>query len=239
MPPSAEQGPGRPACREGSAGIQPICFSSVFPLHPQPGAPQSFQFPRQEGEEAARSFPPPPAALFPPPVEEQREAGKQSSGSRWASPAACQPSRLPAPSLPSCRTARALPFFPNPAPHPGRAAHGSPASRPGASGKVLRGDLLLTDPPQQQQRSAARGSGSLISFFFFFFLLLSPFGLYSPSSLCRQLLPPSPPRQAAEIKHLRALTLFSWLNAAHLGSTVPRALCPARGQSGAWLSGKY
>lgn len=102
-----------------------------------------------------------------------------------------------------------------------------PSLCPGASGKVLRGDLLLTDPPQRHS-SAACGSGSLISLFFFFLLLLlSPFGLYSPSSLCRQLLPPlPPPQQAAEIKHLRAVMPFLLLNAV-----------PVRGQSGAWLSG--
>lgn len=159
MPLSAERGL---ACWEGSAGIQPICCSSISPVLPVPSS-------AGRGNSLVC-----PAAPFPLPVEEQREAGRQSSGSRWASPAACQPSRLPtlwlsAPALSSCSAAGAWLISPAPSPTPaelfGVTSILSP--RHGASGKVLRGDLLTTDPPQQQS-SAAPGSGSLISFILFF-----------------------------------------------------------------------
>lgn len=114
-------GPGQ-CCLPGGLGGHP---AHLLLLHLPPPPPPRF-FPRQEGEEAARS---PPAAPFPPPVAEQREAGRQSSGSRWASP--CRLPALPANGSPlpqRCRSSGALPG--SRPPHPGRAAGGSPPSRP-------------------------------------------------------------------------------------------------------------
>lgn len=102
--------------------------------------------------------------------------------------------------------------------------------RHGASGKVLRGDLLTTDPPQQQQ-SAAPGSGSLISFILFFFVIIVSICPLSPPPFRLQAAPAPPPRQTAGIKHLQALMPFPCV-----GSTVPAA-SPARDRSGAWLMG--
>lgn len=173
-------GPGQPW--EGSVGIQPICCSSVSPVLPVPSS---------GGRGSSSVSPGRPVSS----AGGRTKRGWQAV--KWLPVG--QPCRLPALPAPGavsplprrCRSSAALPGS---GPRPGRAARGSPASRPRASGKVLRGDLLLTDPPQQQ-RSAARGNSSLISFFFVCLLLLSPFVLYPPSFLCRQLLPPRLGRQ--------------------------------------------
>lgn len=160
MPLSAERGP---ACREGSAGIQPICCSSVSP---------SFPFPRQQGEEAAWSARPP--RFLHRWKNKERLAGSQVAPGGPVLPPASPPGSQPSGCLRRLSPPVALLELgcsPQLRPPPRQSCLGVTSilsPRHGASGKVLRGDLLTTDPPQQQQ-SAAPGSGSLISFILFFF----------------------------------------------------------------------
>ncbi|XP_065547875.1 transcription initiation factor TFIID subunit 4-like [Lathamus discolor] len=88
-----------PTLRSPPAGSEGARLCRAGPRHPGvlgghrahrplPCLPPAFPSRCQEAAEAAGSA---PAAPFPPPVEEQREPGRHSSGSRWASAAACQP----------------------------------------------------------------------------------------------------------------------------------------------------
>lgn len=200
-----------------------------------PPSPPSFPFPRQQGEEAAWSARPP--RFLRRWKNKERLAGSQVAPGGPVLPPASPPGSQPSGSLRRLSPPAALLELgcsPQLRPPPRQSCLGVTSilsPRHGASGKVLRGDLLTTDPPQQQ-RSAVPGSGSLISFILFFcyyclHLSFIPTPVPSAGSSC----PPTPPRQAAGIKHLQALMPFPCV-----GSAVPAA-SPARDGSRAWLTG--